>query len=462
MVVKHINKAVTVTENILNNGRKELFNVYKTIKERKFNGNEGLVIKNSFFQLMNSSVAKIGSFLYTIIIARLLMPELFGLYSLALATIIVFSAFSDLGIGMTLVKFVSEALGNKDEKTAKKYAIYLIKLKCILLITSAVILGLLSKFISTDYYNKPIFLALLVGGFYILISGGIGILDSLLQANNKFKQSMIKESIYQLVRLILVPSVIIFSISKYPNEFSVMLIIIALTLSFLIAGLYLYFKVKKEVRFFRAKRENIESKEKRHINKFLILVSTTILSGIFLGYVDTIMLGSFVSSEYIGYYQAALTLVGSIFPLIPLSGVLLPIFSRLKGQKLEKGFSRSLRFTLFISTILFIAAVIFSDLAIWIVYGHHYQLAGLILKILAINIFFIPISSLYDSYFVSIGKPQIMAKYLIISTIINIVLNYVLIKTLIVHSEYYAIIGSACAVVISRIFYLTMQIINKK
>ena len=76
------------------NGENQIKGIFSRIRRRDFSGNSGQAIKNSTFQLATNLVAKIGSLFFTIIIARLLMPELFGLYSLALATILMFSAIS--------------------------------------------------------------------------------------------------------------------------------------------------------------------------------------------------------------------------------------------------------------------------------------------------------------------------------------------------------------------------------
>ena len=54
----------------------------------------------------------------TILLARILMPELFGLYNLALSTIFLFSAISNLGIGETVITFVSKELGKNKKKSA--------------------------------------------------------------------------------------------------------------------------------------------------------------------------------------------------------------------------------------------------------------------------------------------------------------------------------------------------------
>ncbi len=51
--------------------------------------------------------------LFTIVVARMLLPELFGLYSLALVTIVLFASFSDLGISSALITYGAKALAKR-------------------------------------------------------------------------------------------------------------------------------------------------------------------------------------------------------------------------------------------------------------------------------------------------------------------------------------------------------------
>ena len=98
---------------------KDLKNVWSMFRKRTFSGNAGQAAKNSSFLLATTIVAKIGSLLITILIARMLMPELFGLYSLALGTIVLFAGFSDFGISAAMVTFVSKSLGEMNLKKSK-------------------------------------------------------------------------------------------------------------------------------------------------------------------------------------------------------------------------------------------------------------------------------------------------------------------------------------------------------
>lgn len=114
----------------------EVKNFFHSIKNKNFNGAKGQAIKNSSYQFAATLIAKIGALFFTILIARMLMPELFGYYTLALSTIVLFSTFSDLGVVSALMTFISKKLGNKEFGKAKAYFRQLLKYKFYLAIFS--------------------------------------------------------------------------------------------------------------------------------------------------------------------------------------------------------------------------------------------------------------------------------------------------------------------------------------
>ncbi len=72
----------------------DIKDIWRRIRKRDFSGNKGLAVKNSVYNLSKTIFSKIGSLVFVVILARLLMPELFGLYNLALSTILIFAAIS--------------------------------------------------------------------------------------------------------------------------------------------------------------------------------------------------------------------------------------------------------------------------------------------------------------------------------------------------------------------------------
>ena len=61
---------------IIKDESKEIFSILDRIKRRDFRGNTGIAIKNSLYQFGTNMVSKGGSFIFVIIVARLLLPVL--------------------------------------------------------------------------------------------------------------------------------------------------------------------------------------------------------------------------------------------------------------------------------------------------------------------------------------------------------------------------------------------------
>ena len=429
-----------------------LKNIVRRLRTKDFSGSSGIAMKNSSYQILTNLTAKIGSLIFTVVLARILMPELFGLYSLALSTIMVFIAFSDFGINQTITRFVSVELGKNNDKKAKAYFLYLGKIKLVLILFSITFLMITARFISENYYQKPLYLALIMGAFYILFSGLFVILKSLFEALNNFKIIFYQEFIFQVIRIILMPGILLLILKFIISDNLVISYIIGgLSLSYLISFVFYFLKIKKSS-FLKEKDILLTKKEKKGLKKFIIAISLIILSGVFFNYINTIMLGYFVESEFIGYYTAAFSLISSSSILIIFSSALLPVFSRLKKKELERLYKKTMGIVLAFSTLLFLFFFIFSHLIINILFGESYLASANILRLLSLLLILIPLTSLLTTYFIAVGKPAIISKVLIISTLMNIVLNYLLISKLVVFGQLFGVYGAIIAAIISNIF----------
>ena len=396
------------------------------------------------------------------------MPELFGLYSLALATVFIFIGFTDMGIDSALIKYVSGFLGEENRKKAKQYLSYLFKLRTFLVFVIFMILLISAKFIAENYYNKPIFWALIVGSFYLLFLSFTNFFESLFFSVNKFKETFYKEIIFQISRLVLTLIVVLVLTKQgLSNMLLLSLIMICLVLASFSALIFLLFKSKKGISFLQIKSKKISKSEKKEVNKFILPLTTTVLSGLFLSYVDIIMLGGFIiDSEFIGYYSAAFHLTGAAASLLAFSTVLFPIFSRLRGKRLKRGLTKTIKvvlpITIALSILIVFLTMIFSPLIIKIIYGGGYSNSINLLRILSLSIITGPIIAIYTNYFISKGNTKIIAKLLILTTLLNICLNYILISIFIKQSHFLATIGAAIATIFSGFVYLTSLVISAK
>ena len=326
------------------------------------------------------------------------MPELFGLYSLALATIVLFGAFSDLGIGSALITFVSKSLGQKRLIKAKTYLKKLFNWKYKLVLLISMILLASSYFIANYYYHKPIFYALLVGVIYLPVLAGISFLEGLFKTSNNFKQPLIKEIIFQFLRFTIVPlGIFLLLKSNLDKRVLIALILLLITICYLAVLLFFLISAKKKLKFLKEKSIDLNKKEVKELKKFIFPLSAIALSGVFFGYIDTIMLGHFVESSFLAYYGVAFSLVASASAIISFAAAsFFPLFSRLKGKELEKLFKKGRNLTLLISFLTAIFTYFFARIVIRIAYGSSY-LTSVDRKSTRLNSSHIPLSRMPSS-----------------------------------------------------------------
>jgi stage V sporulation protein B len=441
---------------------KDIKGIFGRFKRRDFSGDGGLIVKNSFWQMSTNIVAKVGSLFFTMILARILMPELFGLYSLALSTIIFFTTFTDLGIDSGIVLFISKNF-YKNKDSTRKYFTYFLKIKVILLILTAFILGILAKPISENFYHKPIFLALIAGSFYIIIRGLVSFSKSLFNGINNFKYPFVAELIFQILRLIFIPLILILIIEEIvKNPSNIYIIIAGLALLWLIVLLVHIRLLKTKTSLLYKSKNSLTAKERTKIRKVIFPLSTIALSGIFFGYVDIAVLGRFVSSESIGLYQAAFSLIGAMIAVVGFSSVLLPIFGKLSNKRKKYMLNKSVRVFVLIGIFGAFITYLLSDYIILLAFGREYLAAATFLKIFSLLIIIAPIESIYASYLISKEQTKKVAIILIGVTIINILLNITAAISFRSLGEFSVVVGICFATLLSKLIYLVAVIIASR
>jgi len=451
-------------KNPLINEEKDVKNIFNMFLKKDFKGNAGQVVKNSAYQLSTTLISKIGSLLLTIILARLLLPELFGLYSLALSTILIFTTLSDIGLGPSIITFISKNLIKNDQIKAKSYFKELLKYKIIFTLISSIIMLSLAYFISNNYYNKPIFLALLAGGIYLPIVSFLAFIEDSFKAINNFKPIFFKEIFFQIIKFILIP-LSVFLVLKYTSskEFIIMIIIIIFSICYFLSLLFLLSGYRKKISFLNSKNKLLNSKEKKNLRNFIWPISATVFSGIFLGYVDTVMLGHFVSEEFIGYYSPVINLIGSAATIIGFgAAAIFPMFARLQGKSLDKAFKKARNLTLILSILGAVISLFFAPIIIKLIYGQNYLNSIPLLRYFSFLLIILPIISIYEGYITSQEKTKAIAYLLVFTTFLNIILNYFFIIFGLRYGMLQATFGACAAVLISRYVYFIGLMVYKR
>jgi len=442
-----------------------LKNIFNKFRRRDFSGTTGQAMKNSSYQLAQNLIFKFGSLLFTIVVARMLLPERMGLYNLALATIVLFASFSDLGISSALITFGAKLLGKGDFAKAKGYTKKLFRWKLYLVFIASGILLASAYFIAEVYYAKPIFYALLVGGLYLPIVSLVGFVEMMFKTTENFKTPLKKEVLFQISRFILVPLTIFWFLRIGLSDRGIVFVtLMALVAAYSISLLFLVATAKKKLKFLQINSENLSGREIKDLKKFIYPLSATAMAGLFFGYIDTLMLGHFISAKYIAYYGAAFSLVGGASAIIGfMATALMPIFARKSGKALEDIFRKTRNLTALIS----IAAGIFTYFVAYYVirlaYGIEYLPSVPVLRWFSILIVLVPILGLYVGYFTTQKKTKELAWLILGSAVLNIIFNFFAITYgLRVGGEVGAVFGAVGATILSRIVYLVGLVVVRK
>jgi len=114
-----------------------------------------IAVENSFWELITKAIEKIGALVFTIVLARFLLPEGFGTYNLAMSVVLIFIAFINYAVDGTLIRYVSHSIGNKNKKLASSYFRYLLRKKILFTIISSLILIILAYPLTVYVFKKP-------------------------------------------------------------------------------------------------------------------------------------------------------------------------------------------------------------------------------------------------------------------------------------------------------------------
>jgi len=425
------------------------------------------VLKNTSYNLLLTIISKIGGLIFTIIVARFLFPELFGIYSIALTVILTIATFTDLGINSTLIRYLAESLKIKTNKTkqeARSRFSFLFNFKIILTAIVALLLFLLAEIIAVYVFNKPLLtLPLRIGAVYLFIISLQGFFSSVFYSLQKVNYSAIAEAIFQVLRIALV--LVFFKFYS-----SVDSIFVILTIAIFISFVFLYIVISKNYDFLMGgPKFKLNKSEKSRLLSFFGWLTISSISLVFFVHIDTFMLGIFLPAEFAGYYNSIVSIIGAVSAFVAFGSVLLPVFTQLEQGKLERGFKKVFHYTAMVAIPAAIGLAYVTVPAVQVIFGPAYVPASYKLVItitsalLSFLIIEIAFTSILSALFQAKEKPKIPALLVLIATITNIILNYIFIKIGITIGPEYGLIAVALATVIARYGNLiALSIITKK
>lgn len=305
-------------------------------------------------------------FVSTIILARVLGPEKFGVFSAVIALTTIVYSLGDLGIPPALINFLPKLPQKKDIiiSTALIAQIGI----CLLSVFVFLGLALFHNAIIPGSLPEHIFLALLVTLIYILTNFAQGLFTARRQFWKYSAIQMIDSSIkIILILLLLVASRLDISTALLANAVSSFL---ALIITFGKETVLLEYRFDKAVF--------------GQILSFSKWIAASRVFSVFFGRVDILLLNILVSSYGAGIFAAA-SRITLLFTLLisSLSAVISPRYSGFTTAGEIISYSRKLLFFVFGIATLMLLTIIFARPIILIVFGAQYLEAVVVFRLLA-------------------------------------------------------------------------------
>jgi len=412
------------------------------------------IIKNSFWNIIGSLINKLGGFILVILISRLLMPEGFGRYSLAITISFFFITFSDLGINQTLIRYVSLEFDKKNDESAA-HLNYLFKIKFLITLIISLILFIssypLSFYVFKDSY---LFLPLLILSFYVFFISLSSFFESLFFVRKKVKYICIKEFLSFLIKLVAIILIGYFSGIEFKLE--------SIFLSFIgISILIFFFDFYLSKHFYPSLFKKTNSKiDKKGILKFILFINIQTIAMMVLSQATILFLGIFLEEKYIGYYNASWTIITGIAGLLfSFSYTLLPIFASLEEQRFKEILKRIFNLFFILALPISFGVSLLSKYIISAIYGYDYLPASISLSILS---FVIPCIAGTELSLTSLSaryKLKKISMLMLFSAGISLILNYIFIKLFLYISNEAVITGISIANLLAWLFCFISSVI---
>lgn len=372
-------------------------------------------------------------------VSRVLGVDNIGVYSYTYSFVYYFMLASMLGINNYGAREIAKCSLDKNKLSQSFFSIYFLQLIC-----NIFMIIIFYTFILFSNYNHK---GILIIQSIFLISCAFDI-NWFFFGMEEFKITISRNVIIKVLSLIL-----IFLLVKGKND--LWLYTTVMSISTLISQLYLWIFVRKRVSFCKVSFREIFF----HLPKCLMLFIPIIAYSIYR-VMDKTMIGFFVNTTELGYYESAEKIINIPISFVSALGtVMMPHMAKSSSEELEKKFTSTFYLCyLFITPMILGLLVISKDFTI-IFFGEEFlKTSNIIILLLPTVLFGAMTNIIRSNYLIPKSKDRIYLISTAVGAIINLILNIIFIKK---YGAYGACIGTVAAefsVLLYQIIYTKKEI----
>lgn len=440
------------------------YNKIKYLLKNYLNNQTKILLANSSWVFLSNGIRVGLAFVRSIIVARGLGIEIYGIYAVVQAFISAILELFNLNVGTALIKFGAEYLA---EQRSDKLVV-LLKL-CLLITFCTAILGILLisgilLFFYDSFINYPGLTSVI-----IILSASVSLSffdyigQSILRLFFKFKLNSILQIIVTVFQVIVIGVTLLI----YPKNliFFMVAVISGNIIGSIITNVSVYYEIKEKIMPYYKCKYNIISEDIKRILKFVFANSGSRTLKTILNQGDVLLLGILSTPVQVGFYSIAKKLGYSILILIdPLVNAVFPQFSKITSEKKYKELKGMIKQTTFMIllpvSLLLLIVILWKQEIIILVYGAQYKGAEnpLVLHLFSALISAITFWSL--SLILSLGLVTFRFFASLASLIVGALIAIIL-------TPEYGAVGTAVGVFIANLIlsfllsYVSIKMINK-
>lgn len=366
-------------------------------------------------------------YIFSLSVSRILGASTWGIYSLCFVMVMLFAIFSCIGIDSALVRIIAEQKIQSENNMVKGIILKAYLVVFLFGTTFSLLYFLLSPFIANNILNKPNFIP------YMKLSSSSILALAIIFVSSKTLQGLkqIREYVFfDLFARHFFPLLIFLLLVSFWND-TIVVIVSFVIGSWLVAIL----SIRKVVLKGEFDIGNID---------FSFPVKTILLLAIPLflasstqfikGWIDTFVLGIFMSELHIGVYAVVVKLAGLVsLPLVVINSSLAPRFAESFAANNENSLRdllvRSTTFISILSLLAFLLVTIFSK-EILSIFGSEFIIGTKALIILSVGQLINAISGPVGYFLQMTGHHIFYRNITLITVIIGIILNFAFIPLL--------------------------------
>lgn len=394
------------------------------------------IFKNMSWLLVSQIIASVFGFIWTILLARYLGVNDYGIFGFAVSFTTIVGIIDDLGISTHIVRHIAT-----DNDSAPKYLGNALPLKLIFSFTK-IIITLIILFVQG--VNEFTLTITLLFTLEMVFKSYVNLLNGSFQAFEYGKYQGIGNTVLNTLTLTFIV------ISIYTD-----LGLVGVGISYILANVitfaYEYYALNKHV---TKPKFELDTAFCKQITMLSIPFAVTAILYYVYYSIDIVMLSNMVGDYATGIYNATYKLISVLTVFYSVyTAVIFPVMSKFfekDESMLLVSFEKSIKYLMMVIIPLAVATVFYSTDVIHLIYGHEYDAASSVLSILIWTVCLLFISGAANSLLNASHKELTVTKIYAAAAIFNIVLNFFMIP-------YLSYDGAAITTVLSDVLIVVLQ-----